>query len=81
MSCKTDKSLSIPIEIFRRTISDREQIIIEIQIFLIKFLDTMKIHFKRVAIECRQILSWHEVLVQYHIHCLSVHPFRHLAFM
>ena len=81
MSCETDKSLSIPIEIFLKTISDREQIIIEIKIFLIKSLNTMKIHFKCVGIECRQILSWYEVLVQYHIHCLSVHPCRHLAFM
>jgi hypothetical protein len=40
-----------------------EDIIVELEVLLVKTFDAVKVHLYRVAIECRQTLLWDNILV------------------
>lgn len=78
MSAEAKDSLSITVEIFRRRISDREEVIIEIYILLIQSFNIVKMHFYRIAIEGRKKFCRNEILVKHDLELFWIHPIGHL---
>lgn len=52
----------------------REYIVVEVEVLLIKPLDTMQMHLYRVAIEGWEILRRDNILVEYDVYLVTIHP-------
>ena len=66
-------------EVVRRTRLHRKDIVVEVEILLIKPLDAMQMHLDRVAVECREILGRDNILVEDNMHLIAIYPLGHLT--
>ena len=72
-------TLAIYEEVRRLALHQWEHIIVKVDILLIEVLDAVDVQLDGVTVECRQKLLGDDLLVQYHIYLIAVHPLRHLT--
>ena len=81
MSAELQHTLSATEEIFRPAWGKRIQVIIEIQILLVKTIYPVQMHLYRIAVEGREEFRRYYVAVKHDIQIVPVRPFRHLGLM
>ena len=66
--------LTVTEEVRRAAIPNREHVIIEIQVLLVKSRNPVEIHLDRIAVECRQELLRDYILMKHNLEILPVSP-------
>jgi hypothetical protein len=80
VSAHTQYALALTEEISWLARFKWEHVIVEIEVFLIKVFNIVKVHLNGVAIEGGQQMVGDDILVQYHVHLIAIQPLRYLTF-
>lgn len=81
MSAELQYTLAVAEEVGRLAGSQRVQVIIEVEVFLIKSINAVKMHLDGIAVECRKMVFWDYILVKNDFQVICISPLRYLRWM